>query len=161
MKILLPVLMATAGLLCGCSTATFNHEPGADMQRLKVIFVERNLADNHHLAEALSNELKALGYDSAWGPLTMKPDHVDAVLSYEDQWAWDFKSYLIHFELLLRDNRNDRPIANATYDHASLLTKSPEEIIHEILPKMLKSAESKRASAPATSTPEKHSKHRH
>jgi len=44
-----------------------------------------------------------LGYDASCGPLTMMPEKVDALLSYEERWGWDFRSYLIELRVELKD----------------------------------------------------------
>lgn len=126
------VLAASALILSGCSTALTFHK-AVNLSPYKRIYVESRLSDNHRLDEQLANELKALGYDATFGVATMRPDKVDAIMTYEDRWQWDFKDYLIDMQIDLRETRGNKPLATGHYHQAGITTKSSAEVIRLIL----------------------------
>ena len=132
----LSFLLAALLFLTGCTS--FFYYKSADLSHLKRFYVEQRLADNHRLDEQIVAELKAHGLDATGGVLTMKPDGIDVIVSYDDRWEWDFKTYLIDLRIDLRDGRTDKPLATGQYHQAKLTTKSSEEVIRMILKPILK-----------------------
>jgi hypothetical protein len=125
---------ALAALFCltACSTALSTRK-ATDLGRFKHFYVESRLADNHRIDEQIAAELKALGLDASFGVATMRPDGVDAVVTYEDRWQWDFKDYMIDLRIDLREARTNKPLATGSYYQASLKTKPSAEVIRLIL----------------------------
>ena len=107
-RALLSLLLFGCALLVftGCSTALSTRK-ATDLARFKRIYVESRLSDNHRIDEKIATELRALGVDASFGVPTMLPEGVDAIVSYEDRWQWDFKDYMIEFRVEVRDARND------------------------------------------------------
>ncbi|MBC7365418.1 MAG: hypothetical protein H7343_01185 [Undibacterium sp.] len=142
MKLLRPVLFfAPVALvtlfLSACSTALTVHK-AVNLAPYKRIYVESRLSDNHRLDEQLANELKALDYDATFGVATMRPDKVDAIMTYEDRWQWDFKDYLIDMQIDLREARGNKPLATGRYHQAGITTKTSAEVIRLILTPLFK-----------------------
>jgi hypothetical protein len=135
MKLLLPLLAACA-LFAGCSSLDTHREK--DLASLQRIYVEHRLTDNHRIDEAIVAELKSLGYDASCGPLTMMPDGIQAIVTYEDRWAWDFNSYLIDLHIQVRTNFTNQPLGHGHYHQASALTKSPQEVVQQIITPLFK-----------------------
>lgn len=127
------VLLTFAFLLAGCRSVRIERAPHADLGGIKRFFVEHRLTDDHHLDDIIVAELQSRGLEASAGPLTMMPDNAEAVVSYADDWAWDFKSYLIQLRIDIRSARLDRPLATGTYRQPSPITKSPTQVVHAIL----------------------------
>ncbi len=126
-------LTASALLLTGCSTA-LSVRKATDLAPYKRIYVESRLSDNHRLDEQLANELKSYGIDATFGVATMRPERgIDAIMTYEDRWQWDFKDYLIDMQIDLRETRGNKPLATGHYHQAGITTKTSAEVIHLIL----------------------------
>lgn len=119
--------------LAGCTSVSSNRNPAVDLSRYHSFFVEHLLTDNHRIDEQIVAELRSLGREATSGPLTMKPDHADAIVTYNDRWAEDFKKYLIDLHIDIRDARTDKPLTVGRYYQPSILTKQPAAMIHEIL----------------------------
>lgn len=132
------IFLALALLLVSCSSLHTIRNPGADLSRFKHFYVERQLADNRHIDELIVAELKALGHEASAGPLTMMPDSADAIVTYQDDWEWDFKSYLIQLNIKVRDARRERGLAIGSYRQPSAITKSPAEVVHLICASLFK-----------------------
>jgi hypothetical protein len=119
--------------LTGCANVTSQRNPAINLARYQRFYVERRLADNQRLDELIVQELQRLGREATSGPLTMKPDGVDAIVTYSDRWAWDFKTYLIELNLEIRDARTDKPIMVGRFYQPSVSTKSPPEMIRALI----------------------------
>ena len=133
-RALLPLLVFGCASLVftGCSTALSTRK-ATDLARFKRIYVESRLSDNHRIDEKIATELRTLGVYASFGVPTMLPEGVDAIVSYEDRWQWDFKDYMIEIRIDLREARSNKPLATGSYYQASLKTKSSEEVIRLIL----------------------------
>jgi hypothetical protein len=130
MKLLVPLLVVCA-LLPGCSSLTTHRD--AAFGEVRRIYVEHHLTDNHHLDDLIVGELQARGYAATSGPLTMLPEGVDAVITYQDRWAWDFKSYLIELNLEMHTTFTGKTLATGHYHQASAFTKDPADVVAEII----------------------------
>ena len=126
------VLLALAGCT---STAT---RKVIDLAPFKHVFVERRLTDDHHLDEIIVQELNHLGYEASSGPLTMLPEKSDAIVTYTDRWAWDFKTYWIDFKVEVRTARTSKKLADGDYNQPTLNPKSPEEVVRRVLEPLFK-----------------------
>jgi hypothetical protein len=131
MRFPVPLFVACV-LLTGCSSLDTHQDKG--LASVQHIFVEHRLTDNHRIDEAIVAELKARGYDASSGPITMLPDTgIDAIVTYEDRWQWDFNSYLIDLNIEVRANYTNKALGHGHYHQASALTKSPPEVVHQII----------------------------
>ncbi len=142
------LLLALGLLLSGCTSLQIQMDPSADLSHVKTVFVEHRLADDHHLDELITAELNTLGIQATSGPLTMQPDRVDAIISYTDRWEWDFKSYLIDLNLSVRDGRTDKLLAEVGYYRPSVASKTPQSMLHEMLPPLFKARNGHHKPAP-------------
>jgi hypothetical protein len=129
LKPLLPFFLLA--LLVGCTSASTRKVIALD--GFRNIYVEQRLADNNHLDQLIVAELQRLGRTASSGPRTMMPENTDAVLTYTDRWEWDFKTYLIELNIELHTARTRKKLADGRYYQPSLRTKSPEEVIRELV----------------------------
>lgn len=131
------LVFAVLGLLfAGCSSLDTHKD--ADLSALHRIYVEHHLTDNHRIDEAIVAELKSRGYDASAGPLTMMPEGIEAIITYEDRWAWDFNSYLIDLSIEVHANFTNKPLGHGHYHQASAITKSPPQVVHQIIDPLFK-----------------------
>src|SRR5687768_14567640 len=93
------LLLSIAFLLSACSSLDTYRIPRADLNRIKRFYVLHRLSDNHHVDETIVAHLKSLGLEAAAGPITMMPQSTEAVVTYRDDWAWDFRTYLIQLDI--------------------------------------------------------------
>lgn len=138
MKTRAGVLLALAGfglvlLGGGCASVVSRPAEGADLRKYRRFFVEHRLVDNHFVDEYLARELARLGFESATGALTMKPDNADAIVTYEDRWQWDFWNYLIELTVEIHDARTDKLVARCRYYQPTLSTRGPAAICDQLL----------------------------
>ncbi|MBC8008801.1 MAG: hypothetical protein H7067_01730 [Burkholderiales bacterium] len=107
----LPVLLLA---LVGCTSVERTVAPGRDPAVLREVFVVTNFNDNHGLARRIAAALREKGLSAEHGPLTLLPKSAEAVVHYQDRWAWDFGEHLVYLQLSLSDPGELRPYATAT-----------------------------------------------
>jgi hypothetical protein len=83
--------------------------------------------------EMIANQLRQYGREVSIGPMTMMPQDAEALVSYQDDWAWDFKTYLIQLHIEIHRAYNNQPLAEGTYRQPSIITKPPAVVIEKIL----------------------------
>jgi hypothetical protein len=127
----LVLLLGPLLLLAGCTS--FETRKVADLAAFTHIYVERRLTDDRRLDETIVRELTRLGYVASCGPLTMMPDAADAVLTYEDRWEWDFKTYLIEFNVVVRTARTKKQLAYGRFYQPTPNSKAPAEVVGKVL----------------------------
>ena len=131
------LLLGLMVLLSSCSSIQTRSDPRVDLKGLKSFYVVHRLTDDHHIDFLIVEQLKARGREASAGPLTMMPQNVDAVITYRDEWAWDFKSYLIQLDLEIHRAHNNQPLGQGSYRQPSIVTKPPAEVIEEILKSLI------------------------
>ncbi|MCX6955576.1 MAG: hypothetical protein NTV51_25810 [Verrucomicrobia bacterium] len=128
----LAVALAFAALwLAGCSSVVTRKV--VDLSTYKHIYVEHRLTDDKRLDEMIVTELTRLGYQATHGPLTMLPDNADAVLSYEDRWEWDFRTYLIELNVTVTTARTKKKLADGRFYQPTPNSKPPAEVVSKVL----------------------------
>lgn len=131
-------LVLAAGLLvAGCSTLNTHFAPNAHLSRCKHFYVQQSLNDNHGLDALIVRELRARGIQAESGPLTLMPRDAKVYLTYQDQWDWDFKNYLIALSMNARDATTDSLLANASYFRPTAFIKTPAFMVQTVLDGLL------------------------
>jgi hypothetical protein len=129
------LLWSLPALLAGCTTAISARKVVA-LDRYQRVYVERRLNDNHRIDELFVAELKRLGRDASSGPLTMMPEKIDLLLTYDTRWEWDFKTYLIELNLELHTVHPRKKLADARYYQPNVRNRPPPEVIRELLDRL-------------------------
>jgi len=137
MKIhLLPVSLAL--LLAGCTSTSTDTRHAAELAKVTHVYVEHRLNDNHSLDQLIVQELQHLGYDAAYGPLTMMPENVQAIVSYEDDWAFDFTTHMVSLEIRVRASPKDQAFGSGHYYNRGVSRVPPEKMVHEVVASIFK-----------------------
>lgn len=125
-----PVILLGLGLLLGgCASFDAQVERGHSLAKVQRYFVVSNLNDNHALDQQIAEAFKARGFEVETGPLTMMPDNNQAVITYQDRWAWDFGDHLVFLKFAVRDTRSEQSFAAVTFNASIPLRKSTSEIV--------------------------------
>jgi hypothetical protein len=128
MKKNFPLLML-ALLLAACSSTSIQRQSGANLTHFKKIYVEHRLADGRGVDQLIAQELSRLGYDASSGPLTMTPADTEVIVTYVDEWNWDFRLHMIDLDVQVRDARSGQILATNRYDHPSMAGKPPAGMV--------------------------------
>ena len=133
--------LAVAALLFGCTQLSTRSLPNSDIGHYKHVFVEKRLADNYGVADAMAKELRDMGYDASAGALTMMPVDAELIVSYDDMWAWDFNTYMVEFDVQVRAAHTDKILAVGHYYRPSMVFgHPPAAMIRELLAKLFRHA---------------------
>lgn len=126
------------GLFAGCvATRTDTIEPGRDLRDTRRFFVLRNLKDNHGLDGRIVRALQKRGFEAESGPITLLPASAQAVLMYEDRWAWDFSDHMTYLRISVRDPQAAFPYRSAFYQKHVAFTTQVDEVVDEVLTELL------------------------
>jgi hypothetical protein len=135
----LALLLAALGLTSGCAVnrASANLMAGADLSKVKSVYVVKQPNDGRGVDELIKTNLEKRGYQVTGGAGQTPPYKTDAVLTYIDKWYWDITMYMIELTITVRDP-SDFPLATGNSLHTSLTRKSPPEMVDEVLTNIIK-----------------------
>ena len=112
-------------------------ESGHSLAGLQRYFVVTNTNDNHGLDQQIASAFKARGVEVDAGPLTMMPDKNQVVVSYRDNWSWDFGDHLVFLAISVRETRSEQTFATVTFNATVPLKKPVPQIIDELVNRLL------------------------
>ena len=124
--------------LTACSSTKIRRDPASDLTQYTKYYVEKRLNDNHSTDALIAADLRSRGFEATHGHLTMMPEDIEVLITYDARWTWDFRSYLINLEITARNPHTRRLIATGTSRHAGLTNKDPAKMIEAIFTKFLK-----------------------
>jgi hypothetical protein len=133
------ILVLAAGLLfAGCANMASNVAPGADLSKVKKIYVVHLAPDGRGVNRVIADQLNMMGYQATTGEASTIPEGVDATLTYQDKWMWDITMYMIQLSVQLREPKTDIALATAQSYRPSLQRKTPEGMANEVLTELFK-----------------------
>jgi hypothetical protein len=132
---LLGVVLALT--LTACSSLQRTVNPGRDPAALGEVFIATNLNDNHGLGRRLAAAFRARGLRAESGPLTLLPKTAEAVVQYQDRWAWDFGDHMVYLRLTLHDPGELQPFATATHQRNIAQSTNLDEAIPAVVAELL------------------------
>lgn len=140
MKTILHLMFAllACAVFAGCtSTQTHVEEKGRSLKDVRRFFVLRNLKDNQGIDGRIVRALQARGFEAESGPVTMLPDSAQAVILYEDRWAWDFSYHMVYLKLGARDPKGVFPYVTASYLKQVAFTTQVDEVVTQVVDDLL------------------------
>ena len=138
-RILFVFLIFLGFLMSGCSSKLSSTTvPGAILEEKGKFYVVRFISDKRNIHMLISNRLKMMGFDATVGEKIDMPRNIDTVVTYVDHWRWDISMYMLDINIQFRDAQDDSLIMNGKSYRTSLVRKSPDEMIKEVLEEMLK-----------------------
>lgn len=132
------VVICTVLSLNACATLESAKAPDANVKDLHSFYVAQEKDDDNAINKLIATRLSNLGYQSSFGAAARPPEHVDAIITYQDRWTWDITMYMIKLDLQIHDGESGAVIARAQSMRPSLQRKSPEGMVQEVLGEILK-----------------------
>jgi len=127
------VLMLTSG----CATSLVSDvDSQVDLDALQRFYVVKLSADNRGIQHLIVNKLNSMGKTAVAGTNPNPASPVDAVVTYEDKWMWDITMYMLELRIGIRDPETNYKFASGHSYRTSLVRKSPEEMVSEVLGKI-------------------------
>lgn len=122
----------------GCaSNINSDVAPGADLNAIKTAFVLKLPADNRGIDKLIGTELSQMGIQAAFGEEVPDSEY-DAIITYQDKWMWDITMYMLELQIQIKDPKTQFIIASGSSYRTSMVRKSPEEMIKEVLTEIFK-----------------------
>ena len=140
MKFVASLLFLQVLLLAGCTSVGTQVDKGRHLAGVRHFFVLSNLSDNHAIDGNIVRALQVRGFQAESGPITMMTDSAQAVITYDDRWAWDFSSHLVHLQIAARDPQSVQPFATAFYQKNIALSTEVDAVVNQLVGELLKSA---------------------
>jgi hypothetical protein len=132
------LLVAALGVLAGCATQNVSHAPGTDLGTMKTFYVQKLPTDQRGIEQLFVKQLSAWGYTATAGTADKPAAPVDAIITYQDRWAWDITMYMIRLNIQVRDGKSSDIMASAESMRPSLERLDPPEMVKEVLQAALK-----------------------
>ena len=127
-------------LACAGTSAT----PLPDTARFKgtVFFVENHGKGDRQLERVIVRTLQTRGLNAVGGAKGTRPASVDFLVSCEDRWAWDMRTYLRMIQIDVRNAQTGRIVAtsNSHQDSLTAMGKTYTEIIERTTNQLLDGA---------------------
>lgn len=127
------LIMMCVMQLTGCiNVATSQVEPGVHLSALKTMYVKQIPEDKRGVNELIADKLRTKGVKVKTGvddPTTP----YDALVTYADKWMWDITMYMLELNIVIRDPKDQVPLASGRSKHGSLTRLSPQEMVDEVV----------------------------
>lgn len=138
---LIAILGAVAVMTSGCAVnrATGSVDPSVNLSALKTMYVKKIPEDKGATNELIAEKLRTKGVTVTTGEAA-PPSNVDAIVTYVDKWMWDITMYMLELTIVIRDPKNDFPMATGNSFHTSLTRLSPKEMVNEVVDNIYKGA---------------------
>jgi hypothetical protein len=134
------ILLGLLGLACAGTSATPLPDPARDEGA--VFYVENHGKDERQLEQVIAGALQARGLDATGGAKGQGPENVDFLVSYEDRWAWDMRTYLRLIQIDVRDAKSGEIVATSRsyQDSLTAMGKTYQQIIERTTHQLLDGA---------------------
>ena len=132
--VLFMLSLASGG--CAVNRATATVDPSTRWEAIKALHVKQLDGEDGSTKKLIAEKLRARGFSVTADPQAIGA--VDAVVTYIDRWVWDITMYMLELTIVIRDPKNDFPLATGNSFHTSLTRKSPLEMVDEVIENILK-----------------------
>jgi hypothetical protein len=121
--------------MTGCSKAIIksDSDPNTNLAELKKFYVQKLPADERGLEKIIAGKLNEFGFQATSGIDAAPADPVDVVVTYKDRWMWDITMYMLEINIEFHNPDSRFVFASGKSYRTSLVRKSPEEMIDEVL----------------------------
>lgn len=125
--------------ISGCAKTELisDIDPQVDMSELNTFHVVKFEKDNRGIEKLIAERLQKMGYKASYGPYKKEQD-VQANIEYQDKWMWDITMYMLELNIDFRAPDTDYKFATGRSYRTSLVRKTPEEMVEEVLSEIFK-----------------------
>ena len=112
-------------------------EGGRSLKDMHRFFVVSNANDNRALDQQIALALKTRGRTADVGPVTMMPEDAQAVITFQDHWAWDFGEHLVFLQINVRDPLASQSFGSVTYSARFPGKETMPDIVGQLVARLL------------------------
>lgn len=133
----LTITFIALGFTACVSNLEARKTPGADLSNLKTFYVQRLAGEGRGVERLITDRLIQMGFVASYGS-DGPANPVDAIVTYKDQWWWDLSWYMIQLDVQIRDAQTTLILANGQSIRSSLVRKSSDEMVDEVLTELFR-----------------------
>lgn len=137
MKYLLAIACMVFSLTACIANLESRKPAGTDLSNLKTFYVQKPPEEGRGVERMLADRLTRMGYVATYG-IDGPATPVDAIVTYKDDWWWDLSWYLLQLDIQIRDPQTKLILASGHSKRTSLVRKSSDEIVEDVLNEMLR-----------------------
>jgi hypothetical protein len=133
------ILISLLFVLATASTSACKHTveakalPSVDLGAQRTFGVRRLAADNRGIDRLLVEELRRWNRSARALADTESLTDAEVLVTYQDRWMWDLTMYMLSLDVQLRDPETEEILASGQVTRTSVIRKSPEHMVHEVL----------------------------
>ena len=136
---LVAALAVTCGLLlnAGCaSRATAKADPSMRWDHIKTLHIKKLEGEDGSVRKLLVDKFRNVGFKVTTDP--QPAGSPDALVTYYDKWMWDITMYLLELTVTIHDPRTEVGLVTGNSMYTSLIRKSPQAMVDEVVDNILK-----------------------
>lgn len=134
----LAALVVILFTLTACVSNLESTKPaGTDLSHLNTFYVQKLPGEGRGVERLIVDQLTKMGYVATYG-LDGPASPVDAIVTYKDDWWWDLSWYLLQLDIQIRDPQTRLILASGQSKRSSLVRKSSDEVVEDVLNETLR-----------------------
>lgn len=137
---IIPIIFMSA-VIAGCGLGIEKVSsikmPGADLERIEKIYVNKLQADGRGLNLLIKKDLIEKGYQATTEEDGPKSSNVDAVLAYLDRWKWDLTTFMYQLTIYIKDPEEKYVLGAGKSFRNNFSREDHEIIVREVLDSIL------------------------
>lgn len=130
------LLLGLMGILAGCTSVSTQLDRDFNPAKFGKFYVVANSNDNRAMDRHIAEALRARGFQAESGYLTMMPDNFQVIVTYQDNWAWDFGDHLASLRITMREPNKPQGFATASLASSLPLREAPSVSINRLLDRL-------------------------
>ena len=107
-------------LSLGCAGSSSTPLMASAREKTTTYYVQNHGEDERSLDQIIVSALRARGVQATGGSEAQTPKDVDFIVTYEDRWAWDMRTYLRLIQIDVRDPNSGAIVATSQSHQDSL-----------------------------------------
>jgi len=128
--------LCLALILGGCASYGAHVVQGHTLAGKKRFFIVTGPNDNHAVDHRIAEALQARGDTAEIGPMTMMPDDTEAVITYQDRWAWDFGEHLVYLRIEVSEPNHPQSFATVDFTASVPLREAYQVTVSRLVDKL-------------------------
>ncbi|MEE3327955.1 MAG: hypothetical protein VX252_11520 [Myxococcota bacterium] len=118
-------------LALGCAGSSSTPLLASARERTTTFYVEQHAADNRNIDQIIVEAFRSRAVQATGGPPSGAPPNVNFLVTYEDRWAWDMRTYLRMIQIDVREPGTGAIVATSQshQDSLSSMGQTYQEIV--------------------------------
>jgi hypothetical protein len=118
-------------LALGCAGSSSTPLMASAREKTTTYYVQNHGDDQRSLDQIIVYALRARGVQATGGSQGQTPKDVDFIVTYEDRWAWDMRTFLRLIQIDVRDPKSGALVATSQshQDSLSSMGSTYQEIV--------------------------------